>query len=220
MHAADGPFAMARISHVAPLTFTAYREAAISEGRYLLLFHTSRWAHCVGLEVDASGLLQWYDSDRDSALRCATDILPHVDSRDLVRVALKGKEETTTEAAHPSAEPEIRGRLPAGNRARKRGRDDTDSEGSDGYVSGADSTDGADGGGIEGQVTPTALLSLLRKEIEAAANDAKTPYARGPRACRLCPIRVFDRRSRLRSHIEKITTHRMDQAAHPPGPCD
>ena len=42
MHAADGPFAMARISQVSPLTFTAYRETAISEGWYLLLFQTSR----------------------------------------------------------------------------------------------------------------------------------------------------------------------------------
>ena len=32
LHAADGPFAMARIIQVAPLTLTAYRETEISEG--------------------------------------------------------------------------------------------------------------------------------------------------------------------------------------------
>ena len=83
------------------------------------------------------------------------------------------------------------------------GRDATESGDVDGYVSCADSTDGAGGGGIEERVHPTALLVLLRKEIEAAGNDAKTPYIRGPHACFICPIRIFNLRSRLRAQIEK-----------------
>ena len=83
------------------------------------------------------------------------------------------------------------------------GRDDTESEDSERRVSCSDSPDGAVGGGIEEQVPPTALLVPTREEIASTANDAKMLYIRGLRACRLFPIRIFDRRSRLRAHVEK-----------------
>ena len=141
---------MARISRVATLTFTAYRESEIAEWRYLLLFQTSRRAHCVGLEVDASGAPNGCDSGRDIAFRCATGVRPHVDSLDLARVAIKYQKETTKATPHPSAEAEIGGR-PAGNCRQKRERDATESEDSDGYVSGSDHPDGTGDGGIEEQ---------------------------------------------------------------------
>ena len=55
----------------------------------------------------------------------------------------------------------------------------------------------------EDRVPHTELTPLLRADIEEGVGDSKTPYLRGPHACRLCPIRHFDRRSRIRGHIAK-----------------
>ena len=90
-----------------------------------------------------------------------------------------------------------------GNHRHQRGRNSTESGDSAGYVSGSDSPDGAGGGGIEDLVLPTALLVLLRIEIEAAASDARELYLRGPQSCRPFPIRILDLWGRLMEYVEK-----------------
>ena len=120
-----------------------------------------------------------------------------------MRVALKGTNEDTAETPRQSTETENGWCLASGDLARKRRRGDTDSESSGRYVSGDDSSDSADGGVVGRQVTPTSLLPLLREEVEEAAHDAKTPYARFPGACRLCPVRIFDRRVQFWGQLEQ-----------------
>ena len=180
-----------------------YRESAIPDGPYLVLFHTSTWSRCDGLEIGGPGIIEWYDSERDTAIRCTADVLPHFDSLDLVLVAIKGPAETNMASPHPSTATDFGGSRPLGSPMGKRQRDVTASGDIDGYVSGPESPAGACVGGAAGQVRPTELMSVLRAEIEEAEKDAKTPYPRWPQACRLFPIRNFDRRSRLRGHIAK-----------------